>query len=42
MAVVNANYVKRNENERQTAKANIYYIQTSEVYPIVKTKISPA
>jgi hypothetical protein len=28
MAVVNANYVKRNENERQTAKANIYYIQT--------------
>jgi hypothetical protein len=27
MAVVNANYVKRNENERQTAKGNIYYIQ---------------
>ena len=27
MAVVRANYVKRNENERATAKANIRYIQ---------------
>jgi hypothetical protein len=27
MAVVRANYVKRNENERITAKANIRYIQ---------------
>jgi hypothetical protein len=28
MAVVNGNYVKRGRNERATAKANIYYIQT--------------
>lgn len=28
MAVVKGNYVKRNQNERTTAKANIYYIQT--------------